>query len=61
MAVPGPLAVVRAHHAPTHDRQGTGNGQQVSGWLDEVVPLVIDVASDMGAVFDALSVSPQVR
>ena len=50
-----------AHHAPTHDRQATWNSQRVSRWLDEVVPLVIDVAADVGAVFDALGVSPQVR
>jgi len=50
-----------AHHAPTHDRQATWNSQQVSGRLDDVVPLVSDVASDVGAVFDALGVSPHVR
>jgi len=50
-----------AHHAPTHDRQATWNSQQVSRWLDDVVPLVIDVASDVGAVFDTLGVSRQVR
>jgi hypothetical protein len=50
-----------AHHAPTHDRQANWNDQQVSQWLDVVEPLVVDVASDVGAVFDSLGVSPQVR
>ena len=50
-----------AHNAPTHDRQATWDSEQVSRWLDDVVPLVIDVASDVGSVFDALGVSSKVR
>ena len=30
-------------------------------WLEDAVPLVSDIASDVGTVFDALGVSPQVR
>ena len=36
-----------AHHAPTHDRQATWNGQQVSGWLGRVSHIGVEVRGSL--------------
>lgn len=40
-----------ATHMPTPDRQATWDDQQVSRWLADAMPLVIDVAADVGTAF----------